>query len=121
MRRSRTSFTLSFSCARQAGNCTTPESSSEEEATADDFAEDLGNATSAIRGFGSKGTDGLGNAVDGLDSVDLDDAADSVSASGFGEILGAGKGEMLRVAGAAAGLALLWRARHCPTRPCVML
>lgn len=101
MRRSRTSLTLSFNCARQAGNCTKPESSSDEEAAADDFADDLGIATWAIRGFDSKGTEGLASVLDGLDSIDLDDAAGSGSASGFGEILGEGNGEMLRVAGAA--------------------
>ena len=98
-----------------------PESSSDEEDAADDFADDFGTATSAIRGFDSKGTEGLGNTVDDLESVDLDAAAGSGSLCGFGEILGEGNGEMLRVAGAAAGFALLWRARHCPTRPCVML
>lgn len=48
VRRSRTSLTLSLSCDRQAGNCTTPGSSSE--GAAEDLAgEDLGIAAALIR------------------------------------------------------------------------
>src|SRR5215204_1526802 len=73
VRRSRTSLTLSFNCARQAGYWTKPESSSEEDGTADDFAADFGIATCVIRGFDSTGTKGLGREFDELDSVALDE------------------------------------------------